>query len=131
MKSLLRLLAVLIFLPPSASLAIDYAGGAIKSIVVHDPNILTDAEGMTLYIWDGDVPGVSKCRNQCAIPWPPLVAAPSAVAEGDFTLVKGTGSALIWAYKGRPLYHWARDLKPGDTTGDGIAYAWHTVAVDN
>ena len=29
-----------------------------------------------------------------------------------------------WAYKGKPLYTWAKDTKPGDKTGDGFNNAW-------
>jgi predicted lipoprotein with Yx(FWY)xxD motif len=25
-----------------------------------------------------------------------------------------------------PLYLWAKDKKPGDTTGDGVGNVWHT-----
>ena len=28
--------------------------------------------------------------------------------------------------KGKPLYYWAKDTKPGDKTGDGFANnSWH------
>jgi predicted lipoprotein with Yx(FWY)xxD motif len=30
-----------------------------------------------------------------------------------------------WAYKGKPLYTFAKDTKPGDTTGDGVGMVWH------
>ena len=30
-----------------------------------------------------------------------------------------------WAYKGKPLYLWAKDAKPGDKTGDGFNNVWH------
>ena len=29
------------------------------------------------------------------------------------------------AYKGKPLYTWAKDQKPGDKTGDGVNNVWH------
>jgi len=29
-----------------------------------------------------------------------------------------------WAYKGKPLYGWAKDSKPGDRTGDGFNNVW-------
>jgi predicted lipoprotein with Yx(FWY)xxD motif len=33
---------------------------------------------------------------------------------------------MQWAYKGKPLYTFAKDTKPGDTTGDGFLNgAWH------
>jgi predicted lipoprotein with Yx(FWY)xxD motif len=33
--------------------------------------------------------------------------------------------AKQWAYKGKPLYTWAKDTKPGDITGDGVNNVWH------
>jgi predicted lipoprotein with Yx(FWY)xxD motif len=30
-----------------------------------------------------------------------------------------------WAYKGKPLYTWVKDAKPGDVTGDGVNSVWH------
>lgn len=29
-----------------------------------------------------------------------------------------------WAFKGKPLYYWAKDTKPGDKTGDGFNKVW-------
>ncbi|MEG1456920.1 MAG: hypothetical protein RSC66_15285, partial [Comamonas sp.] len=29
-----------------------------------------------------------------------------------------------WAYKGRPLYFWAKDSRPGDATGEGVGNVW-------
>jgi predicted lipoprotein with Yx(FWY)xxD motif len=31
-----------------------------------------------------------------------------------------------WAYKGKPLYYWVKDTKPGDVSGDGVKGVWHT-----
>ena len=32
-----------------------------------------------------------------------------------------------WAYKGKPLYLWSKDQKPGDMTGDGFNGIWHVI----
>ncbi|MHB1110991.1 MAG: COG4315 family predicted lipoprotein, partial [Devosia sp.] len=88
--------------------------------------VLTDANGMTLYTYDKDTAGVSNCYDKCAANWPPLFAADGAAAEGDFTLVTRTDGKMMWAYKGMPLYLWVKDQKPGDTTGDGVGEVWHT-----
>ena len=29
------------------------------------------------------------------------------------------------AYRGKPVYLWAKDQKPGDKTGDGVNKVWH------
>ena len=113
----------------TAAFAEDYVGGAVKTMDIGGKEVLTDANGMTLYTYDKDAVGVSNCYDKCAVNWPPLFAADGAAAEGDFTIVDRTDGTKIWAYKGWPLYLWIKDTKPGDTTGDMVGEVWHT-AVD-
>jgi len=88
--------------------------------------VLTDAKGMTLYTFDKDAGGKSACNGKCAENWPPLIAAAGAKADGGYTVVKRDDGKMQWAYKGKPLYGWVKDTKPGDTTGDGFLNgAWH------
>jgi len=47
-------------------------------------------------------------------------------ASGDWTVITRDDGSRQWAYKGKPLYFWAKDAKPGDRTGDGINQVWHT-----
>lgn len=108
------------------ALAEDYAGGAVKSTAIGDKQVLTNANGMTLYTFDKDAPGVSNCYDKCAVNWPPAMADAAAMADGDFTLVDRTDGTKMWAYKGEPLYLWKNDNKPGDMTGDGVGGVWHT-----
>jgi predicted lipoprotein with Yx(FWY)xxD motif len=88
--------------------------------------VLTDASGMTLYTFDKDAAnsGKSVCNGQCAQNWPPLAASAMALPMGDWSIVTRDDGAKQWAYKGKPLYTWAKDAKPGDRTGDGVANAW-------
>jgi predicted lipoprotein with Yx(FWY)xxD motif len=87
---------------------------------------LVDSKGMTLYIFDKDTAGKSACNGQCATNWPPLMASANAKAMGDWTVVARDDGKHQWAYKGKPLYTWAKDTKPGDATGDGVANnTWH------
>lgn len=116
-------------LSTSFAAADDYAKGAIKTAEIGGKEVLTDAKGMTLYTWDKDAVGVSNCYDQCAVNWPPAIAAPGAVADGEFTLVDRKDGTKVWAHEGWPLYLWIKDVKPGDTTGDGVGGTWHT-AVD-
>jgi predicted lipoprotein with Yx(FWY)xxD motif len=104
----------------------DYVGGAIKTMDIGGKEVLTDANGMTLYTFDKDAAGVTNCYDKCAQNWPPLIADASAAPEGDFTLVDRTDGTKMWAYKGMPLYLWVKDTKPGDTTGDMVGEVWHT-----
>ncbi|MBV5324605.1 MAG: hypothetical protein J0626_04685 [Rhodospirillaceae bacterium] len=88
--------------------------------------VLTDEAGMTLYTFDKDGPGTSNCTDACAQNWPPLMAAADSMSNGDYTMIKRADGAQQWAYKGKPLYRWVKDTKPGDTTGDGFKDIWHT-----
>ena len=71
-------------------------------------------------------PGKSACNGPCATNWPPALVADDAKATGDWTIVMRDDGLKQWAYKGKPVYGWAKDTKPGDTTGDGFMNgAWH------
>ena len=86
---------------------------------------LVDEKGMSLYTFDKDEAGKSACNGPCAALWPPLPACRGAAAAGDWTVVsRGDGSAQ-WAYKGKPLYTFTKDGKPGDANGDGFKDIWH------
>lgn len=89
---------------------------------------LVDAKGMTLYTFDRDSAGKSACSGQCAQNWPPLMAPANAATSGDWSVVTRDDGSKQWAYKGKPLYTWARDAKPGDVTGDGVNNVWHVAA---
>lgn len=85
-----------------------------------------DDKGMTLYTFDKDAGGKSACNGPCAENWPPLMAASDAKAAGNMTIVVRDDGKKMWAYKGKPLYTFKKDTKPGDTTGDGFLNgAWH------
>jgi predicted lipoprotein with Yx(FWY)xxD motif len=87
---------------------------------------LTNAAGMTLYTFDKDAAGSGKsvCNGPCVQNWPPLMAAADAKASGDWTIVTRDDGSRQWAFKGKPLYLWAKDQKPGDKTGDGFNNVW-------
>ena len=88
---------------------------------------LVGPTGMTLYVFDRDAAGSGKsvCNGPCATNWPPLKASASDKARGDYTVITRDDGQLQWAFKGKPLYHWAKDSKPGDRTGDGFNQVWH------
>jgi predicted lipoprotein with Yx(FWY)xxD motif len=88
--------------------------------------VLTNGAGMTLYTFDKDAGGKSACNGPCATNWPPLAASADATASGDWTVITRDDGGRQWAYKGKPLYTWVKDQKPGDRTGDGFLNgAWH------
>ncbi|WP_295003965.1 hypothetical protein [uncultured Dechloromonas sp.] len=89
---------------------------------------LTGANGMTLYTFDKDAAGSGKsvCNGPCATNWPPLMAMDGDMASGDYSIVNRDDGKKQWAFKGKPLYYWNKDQKPGDRTGDGFNNVWHT-----
>ena len=89
---------------------------------------LVDMKGMTLYTFDRDAVGKSNCNGTCAQNWPPLMAAAGTAASGDWSVVTRNDGSKQWAYKGKPLYLWVKDTKPGEVTGDGVNNVWHIAA---
>jgi len=84
------------------------------------------AKGMTLYTFDKDSAGKSVCNGPCATNWPPALAIDNAKPAGAWTIVSRDDGLKQWAYNGKPVYAFAKDAKPGDTTGDGFLNgAWH------
>ena len=97
-----------------------------KSPATTMTGMLVGPTQMTLYVFDKDAAGKSMCNGGCATNWPPLMAPANATPIGDWSVVMRDDGSKQWAYKGRPLYHWAKDAKPGDMTGDGLLNnSWH------
>ena len=96
-----------------------------------DGEYLVGPTGMTLYLFENDTEGVSNCSGGCLENWPALTVPegldPSAVAEADGELgviTRADNGNLHVTYNGMPLYYYARDSLPGDTTGDGVNDVW-------
>lgn len=120
----MRTLATLAFVP--AALLAACAGMAAGPAMTTD-GMLTGANGMTLYTFDRDAMGSGKsvCNGPCATNWPPLMAMMGDKAMGDYAVITRDDGKMQWAYKGKPLYFWVKDAKPGDKTGDGFNGVWH------
>ena len=100
--------------------------GAPAAPAMISDGVLTGSNGMTLYTFDKDAAGSGKsvCNGPCATNWPPLMAGGSATASGEYSVVTRDDGAKQWAYKGKPLYFWIKDQKPGDRSGDGVNNVW-------
>lgn len=99
---------------------------SVAAPVRAESGMIVGDSGMTLYTFDKDAAssGKSMCNGQCAINWPPLFASDSDRSAGDWSIVTRDDGRKQWAYKGKPLYFWIKDQKPGDKTGDGVNNAW-------
>ena len=105
--------------------------GACASMYTQAPAKVTDGvlvgpNGMTLYTFDRDAQGSGKsvCNGPCATNWPPLMAAEDAKPMDGYSVIMRDDGKKQWAAKGKPLYYWSKDAKPGDRTGDGFNNAW-------
>jgi predicted lipoprotein with Yx(FWY)xxD motif len=83
--------------------------------------VLVGPNGMSLYTFDRDAMGSGKtvCNGPCATNWPPLMASDMDKSSGDYSVITRDDGKKQWAFKGKPLYFWVKDGKPGDRTGDG------------
>jgi predicted lipoprotein with Yx(FWY)xxD motif len=91
--------------------------------------VLADAKGMTVYTFDQDTAGSGKsaCNEGCAKMWPPVPVTEERVASPYSTVTRDDGTRQL-AYKGKPLYLFAKDSKPGERKGDKMKDMWHVVA---
>jgi predicted lipoprotein with Yx(FWY)xxD motif len=112
-------------LAAAMTLASMAAGCATTSVA--EPKLLTTNTGMTAYTFDKDGTGKSNCNGPCATTWPPI--KPGEMSGADFsTIVRDDGSQQA-AFKGKPIYLFAADQKPGDMNGDNVQQVWHVVTL--
>jgi predicted lipoprotein with Yx(FWY)xxD motif len=101
-------------------------------------NVLVDARGRTLYLFDKDKHGRSACYGACAAYWPPLLSTAKprpgkGVHASLLGLAKRTDGTRQVTYAGHPLYTFFGDRKAGQTTGEGLTdfgASWDAVAAN-
>jgi predicted lipoprotein with Yx(FWY)xxD motif len=113
--------------------------------------ILTDAEGFTLYTFAQDSAGQSSCFGDCETVWPPAAVSevtamqipageaggpsgatgavdtifrPDATTDPDARQDEITTGAYQLTYDGIPLYRYALDSAPGDASGHEVGGNW-------
>ena len=107
----------------------DLNGAALKAPAMLAGGTLVAPNGMTLYTFDKDVAGSGKssCNGPCAALWPPLPAAATDQPMSAYSIVTRDDGARQWAHKGKPVYTYKPDQKPGDRTGDNFKDVWHII----
>jgi predicted lipoprotein with Yx(FWY)xxD motif len=84
---------------------------------------LVDANGRTLYLFEGDKRNVSTLSAAGRAVWPPFTASGRVKAEGAAQSAKlGTTTRGVKqvTYNGHPLYYYVGDHAPGSTTGQNL-----------
>ncbi len=89
---------------------------------------LTDAKGMTLYVFKKDAGGKSACTGPCVTKWPiyfhERVGPAAGLKATDFGTITREDGQKQTTYKGKPLYYYSADEAPGDTKGQGFNGVW-------
>ena len=101
-------------------------------------NVLVDAHGRTLYLFQKDKRGRSACNDGCAAYWPPLLSsanprAARGVRASLLGIIKRANGRRQVTYAGHPLYTFTGDTRAGQTTGQGLADfggTWYVVAAN-
>lgn len=90
----------------------------MRELPISQPEILWlrpgDSQGRTLFTYERDEPGISRCEGECAIEFPPLVAPPGVNAAGDWSLLSRKDGTKQWVYQSQPLYTWSAEQVPGE-----------------
>ena len=90
----------------------------------------------TLYLFEKDTGTTSTCSGACAAAWPPLLTKGAPMASGGAqagmlgTTTRDDGTTQV-TYGGHPVYYFAEDTAPGQTTGqevDAFGAEWYVVA---
>jgi predicted lipoprotein with Yx(FWY)xxD motif len=98
------------------------SGSVVKSAKIGGATVLTNAAGLTVYVFAPDPRNKSTCYGSCAVYWPPVkgpvTAGPGVTGQlGTITRTDGTKQAT---YNGHPLYTYIADSAPGQAHGNDI-----------
>ncbi len=100
-------------------------------------DILTDAKGMTLYLFTKDTTEKSTCSGGCMTKWPAFTVKDASVKitgdtalTGTFATIKRDDGTFQVTYDGHPLYYYAEDKIAGDVKGQGVGTNWFALHAD-
>ncbi|MEI5101003.1 hypothetical protein RB200_23700 [Streptomyces sp. PmtG] len=99
-----------------------------------DP-VVVNGSGFTLYRFDKDTarPSRSNCAGACATTWPPVLVDSGSkifvdgVQTSDVGVIRRADGTRQVTIGGWPVYRFSKDLKPGDTNGQGVGGTWFGV----
>jgi predicted lipoprotein with Yx(FWY)xxD motif len=90
--------------------------------------VLTDAQGMSLYIFTPDTDDVSNCSGPCLKAWPAAILNSVEIekvkASKIFGVITRADGQQQLTLDHKPLYYYVGDEKAGDRTGQGIGGVW-------
>jgi predicted lipoprotein with Yx(FWY)xxD motif len=106
----------------SPSSASSGPGQVLKTVDIGGVTVLTDAKGLTLYLFVPDTATASKCYGSCAQYWPPVFGTPKAGpgVTGVLGTIKRTDGTTQATYDGHPLYTYVGDSGRGQNHGNNV-----------
>jgi mono/diheme cytochrome c family protein len=119
--------------------------GTVEVELAHVPDLgyyLTDAQGLTLYQYSKDQPGVSNCTDSCAQLFPPMTVnqGTQPITGTDVpgqigTITRADGSQQVTytdmpQYDHVPLYRYAEDYEPGQINGRRYLEEWDLLLIN-
>jgi len=96
-------------------------GKSTASAIARDQIAFADKRGMTLYTWDKEPLGKAACVDACADSFKPFLAADNSKGFGAWSLLDRGDGSKQWAFKGRALYTYVKDVDPGSLRGESPA----------
>ena len=100
-------------------------------------NVLTDAKGMTLYVFDKDSKDKSTCTGDCLSKWRPFTVANAGAAmkaaagvTGKLGTIRRADGTLQVTINGMPLYYYNQDKQAGDAMGQAVGNVWWEVGAN-
>jgi len=118
----LALLGVAVVSAGGSPVAAANVGATLKTARIGSVDVLTNADGLTLYWFAPDTSTSSKCFGSCATYWPPVSGSPTAGpgVTGKLGTIKRPGGGLQATYDGHPLYTYIGDSGPGQANGNDL-----------
>jgi predicted lipoprotein with Yx(FWY)xxD motif len=96
-------------------------GKSTASAIARDQIAYADRKGMTLYTWDKEPLGKAACLDICAESFKPFLAQDHSTSLGEWSLIDRGDGSRQWAYKGKALYTYVKDVDPGSLRGESPA----------
>jgi predicted lipoprotein with Yx(FWY)xxD motif len=97
--------------------------------------MVADGQGFLLYAYNRDrsKPAASACFSQCAVDWPPVLAAGgtlrlSGISPAQIGILRRADGIRQLTLDGRPLYRYRGDAVPGVGAGNGINATWYLIS---
>ena len=126
---------VLALVASGAALAAAKTGTEVRLHKTSHGRVLATGKGRTLYLSTGDGKNESHCGGSCLTYWRPLLTTGKPVAVGGvhqslLGRIRHPDGTRQVTYNDHPLYRYAGDTQPGETSGEGLGDHWFVVGAN-